>query len=167
MKKRMFLSVLIMSVMIISIYLFLNKLVLTRFYTTHFILDYSKDFETVSKSEDNIILATANESLLQVRADKYEKSKKKMTKEEIYRELEKQFHEKNAKFSFINHGNTVIGKKYIDSYEFLYETTEQQMLYIITIKDDYILRIIFTAKNKIYDIDLNKSYSIINSIELK
>ena len=120
MRKRMFISVLLIALFIISIYLFLNKLILTRFYTTHFVLDYSKDFEIVSKSDDNIILTTLDDSVLQIRADKYKKSKKNMAKEEIYRELEKQFHEKNPKFSLINHGNTVIGKDYVDSYEFLY-----------------------------------------------
>lgn len=165
MKKKK--KIIIITTIVLSILIFLtltyNSLILNSYVNNNFNVDYDKTWTEINKSKNHILLKNNNGSTINITSSKY---KKKTSKEEAYLNIHKYFVNNNKEYNLINKKEVIIGKNYIKGYSLLYESNIDQSLLYIIYKDNYIIQINYTALTQYFDLDLEKFYNVVNTIEV-
>ena len=151
--------------MFFVIYVFYNVNVLNNYSSSFFEVDFDKKWNNLINDKDKLLLKNDNDSVIQIigRVNEYGDIEQI---EDIYFNLEEEFHNNNNKYNLINISNSNVGRNYNEAKEYLYEYNGYQILLIVIVKKQSIIEITYTAKDQFFDFDLSNFYQIVNSLKI-
>lgn len=162
MKKRylIFIFSAILFCFLIFIY---NKIILNFYVCSFFKIDFSNDWDVILEEDNSLYLQNENQSQIYVVTQYFDED---LSNEEVYYQLEKDFVFNNDNYNLVNYGKTKIGKKYYNSYEYLFESDNRQLLFVVCVNDKKVTKIIYSSLEGYFDLDLEDFYNISNSLEI-
>lgn len=162
-KKRIvvFISILIC----ISLLIWYRNIRIKTYKNDYIKIEYDKEWKKISSSNNNLILSKDNNSTIEINIQKIKD--KTLKKDEVYLDLNQSFLKANPTYDLVNQETTRIGKDYYEANSFLYENSKQQALYIMIVKDNYLITINYLSITTKFDLNLEYFYQVMNSLEIR
>ncbi len=122
----------------------------------------------LKENKDNLIVLKHNsDSQIKIQITEINNDFKYSSIDELVDELLYGIQNQNKSYKLISKNNEVITNNHYNSYKFLYENDEEQVMVIAYKIGDKLVSIIYEASNDYFDILLDSVHSIVNSISIK